>query len=239
MILAAGKGTRLQPLTDKIPKALVKIHGIPLLGRVITKLKNSGFTDVIINVHHFADQIIEFVELNNFGVRIEISDERDKLLDTGGGIMHARWFFEKEEAFLVYNVDILSDIDLADLYKTHINSDALATLAVKDRPTSRQLLFDNLGNLCQWRNIETGKTKNAREAHGELTPFAFSGIHVLSTTIFDQINEKGSFSIIDAYLRLAKDCPIKLYMHNYSKWFDMGRYQHVVEFNKMQKMIKL
>jgi len=239
MILAAGKGTRLQSLTSKTPKALVEIHGKPLLERVINKLKRSGFTDIIINVHHFADQLTEFIESNDFGVRIKISDERDQLLDTGGGILHAKKFFRGEEAFLVYNVDILSDIDLLDLYKAHISSDALATLAVKERPTSRQLLFDTAGNLCRWRNVETGETKNAREAFGELSPFAFSGIHMLSTEIFEQITESGSFSIIDAYLRLAKDFPIKSYIHNYSKWFDMGRYQHVVEFNKRKKMIEL
>ena len=239
MILAAGKGTRLESLTNKTPKALVEIHGKPLLERVIDKLKRSGFTDIIINVHHFADQVIEFIELTNFGVHIELSDECDQLLDTGGGILHAKKFFQGEEAFLAYNVDILSDIDLFDLYKAHINSDAIATLAVKERPTSRQLLFDTLGNLCQWRNIETGATKNARRAYGELSPFAFSGIHMLSTKIFEQITETQSFSIIDTYLRLAKDFPIKSYIHNYSKWFDMGRYQHVVEFNKRKKMIEL
>ncbi|MEN8121261.1 MAG: nucleotidyltransferase family protein [Bacteroidota bacterium] len=236
MILAAGKGTRLQPLTNKIPKALVEIHGKPLLDIIISKLKNNGFTDVIVNVHHFADKIINYIEHTDFGINIEISDERDQLLDTGGGILKAKWFFKGTDAFLVYNVDILSDINLYDLYEAHVNSNALVTMAVKQRQTSRQLLFDSEGNLCQWKNIETGEIKNARTAFGELNPLAFSGIHVLDTKIFDHFTEKGKFSIIDTYLRLAKKFVIRSYIHNYSKWFDMGRYQYVQEFNKNGNM---
>lgn len=236
MILAAGKGIRLRPLTNKIPKALVEIHGKPLLEIVINKLKDNGFTDVIVNVHHFADKIIDYLEYQNFGLNIEISDEREQLLDTGGGILKAKWFFDDEDAFVVYNVDILSDINLYDLFKAHINSGAMATLAVKTRQTSRQLLFDSEGNLCQWKNIETGEIKNARDVSGELNPFAFSGIHVLNTNIFKHFTETGSFSIIDTYLRLAGNYSIKSYIHNYSKWFDMGRYQHVQEFNKHGKI---
>lgn len=236
MILAAGKGTRLQSLTKKIPKALVEIHGRPLLDIIINKLKNNGFTDVIVNVHHFADKIIDYVEHKDFGINIEISDEKDQLLDTGGGILKAKRFFDGEDAFLVHNVDILSDINLFDLYKAHVSSDALATLAVKVRSTTRQLFFDSEGNLCQWKNIKTGEIKNARVAFGELSPFAFSCIHVLDTKIFEHITEAGSFSIIDTYLRLAGSFVIKSYIHNYSRWFDMGRYQNVQEFNKHGKI---
>ncbi len=232
MILAAGKGTRLQPLTDNKPKALVQIQGKPLLNIVINKLKNDGFTNIIINVYHFANQIIDYVNSIDFGINISISDEREQLLDTGGGILKAKEFFSGSDAFLVYNVDILSDINLFDLYNAHIKSDALATLAVKERPTTRQLLFDSESNLCQWRNVQTGEIKNTRNAFGTLTPLAFSGIHVLSTQIFNQITEKGTFSIIDSYLRLAASNQIKSYIHNFSKWFDMGRYEQVLEFNK-------
>ena len=239
MILAAGKGTRLQPLTNNIPKALVEIHGKPLLDIVINKLKNYGFTDVIVNIHHFADKIIDYIEQKDFGINIEISDERDQLLDTGGGILKAKWFFEGTDAFLVYNVDILSDINLYDLYKAHVNSNAIATMAVKKRHTSRQLLFDSEGFLCQWKNVETGEIKTARAALGELNPLAFSGIHVLDTKIFDHIVETGRFSIIDTYLRLANSFDIKSYIHNHSKWFDMGRYQYVQEFNRNGNMRKL
>ncbi len=239
MILAAGKGTRLQPLTNKIPKALVEIHGKPLLDIIINKLKNYGFTDIIVNVHHFADKIIDYIEHKDFGINIEISDERDQLLDTGGGILKAKWFFKDVDAFLVYNVDILSDINLYDLYNAHVNSDALVTMAVKNRQTSRQLLFDSGGYLCQWKNIETGEIKNARTPFGELNPLAFSGIHILDTNIFKHITETGSFSIIHTYLRLAEKFAIKSYIHNYSKWFDMGRYQYVQEFNKDGNMKNL
>ena len=143
MILAAGNGTRLKPLTNTKPKALVKIKGIPLLEIVIRKLKKHGFTDIVINVHHFADMLIDFVKAHDFGVNIEISDERKQLLDTGGAILKAKDYFINEPAFLVYNVDILSDIDLSDLYQAHIKSNNLVTMAVKERPTSRQLLFDD------------------------------------------------------------------------------------------------
>ena len=236
MILAAGHGTRLKPLTDNKPKALVEVQGKTLLEIIILQLKQFGFTDIIINVHHFANQIIDFVNKNDFGVNIEISDERDKLLDTGGGILKAKDFFSDEKAFLVHNVDILSDIDLFDLFKSHIKSDALATLAVKQRTTSRQLLFDSEGNLCQWKNVQTGEIKNAREPFGELSPFAFSGIHILSTEIFKQITQQGAFSIIDTYLQLAKHFPIKSYIHNYSKWYDMGRYEFVKAFNEKNNL---
>ncbi len=233
IILAAGKGTRLQPLTNHKPKALVEIQGKTLLEICINKLEKDGFNDIIINVHHFAEQIINFVNNNDFGINIEISDERDELLDTGGGILKAKDFFADEKAFLVYNVDILSDIDLADLFRVHINSEAIATLAVKERPTSRQLLFDSEGNLCQWRNVQTSEIKAAREPFGSLSAFAFSGIHVISTDIFNYIIEKrGAFSIIDTYLQLAKIHSIRSYVHNYSKWYDMGRYSLVKEFDK-------
>ncbi len=235
MILAAGKGTRLQPLTNNKPKALVEIQGKTLLEICINKLKKDGFNDIIINVHHFAEQIINFINNNDFGINIEISDERDELLDTGGGILKAKDFFAGEKAFLVYNVDILSDIDLTDLFRVHINSEAIATLAVKERPTSRQLLFDSEGNLCQWKNVQTGEIKAAREPFGKLTPYAFSGTHVLSTKIFDYITQTGAFSIIDIYLYLAKKFPVKAYVHNNSKWYDMGRYSFVKEFNKTGK----
>ena len=147
MILAAGLGTRLKPLTENKPKALVEIKGVPLLEIVIINLIKNGFTDIIINVHHFANQIIEFLKLkNNFNVNIEISDEINKILDTGGGIYHAKWFLEKSKAFLVYNVDIISDINLVELYNAHLQSDSIATLATKNRETSRQLLFDKDNN---------------------------------------------------------------------------------------------
>ncbi len=233
MILAAGKGTRLQPLTNDRPKALVEIQGKPLLEIILLKLKKSGFTDIIINVHHFAEQIIDFVNKNDFGINIEISDEREKLLDSGGGILKAKDFFVGEKAFLVHNVDILSDLDLFALYDAHINSPAIATLAVKERPTSRQLIFDLEGKLCQWKNVQTGEIKQAVEPFGAAIPYAFSGIYMLSTDIFKHMPNKQVFSIIDVFLQLAKENHlIRAYVHNYSKWYDMGRYEFVKDFNK-------
>ncbi|MFN8258906.1 MAG: nucleotidyltransferase family protein [Bacteroidales bacterium] len=232
MILAAGNGTRLKPLTDYKPKALVQIHGIPLLELIIKRLIKFGFTDLIINVHHFADQILDFLTFNNhFGINIAISDETGLLLETGGGIVNAKWFLNDNEPFMVYNVDILSDINLSQLVDYHIKNGALATLAVKERNTSRQILFDEKYNLCEWRNVQTGERKISRTPCGELKPLAFSGIHVLNPVIFDLIEEKGVFSIMDVYLRLAKNYEIKGFDHSNTSWYDMGRYEHVVDFN--------
>lgn len=234
MILAAGYGTRLQPLTNHIPKALIDIKGTPLLELVITKLKNEGFSDIIINVHHFAEQVRAFIaEKKNFGINIQISDETEQLLDTGGGIKKARWFLETEPHFLVYNVDILSSINLQKLMQHHVDNESLATLAVKDRETTRQLLFDEENKLCEWRNVQTGERKISRKTKGALNPLAFSGIHVLSNRIFDLMDESGAFSIMQTYLRLAKNYDIIGFEHNSSNWFEFGRYEHVQQFNEI------
>ncbi|MBN1250499.1 MAG: nucleotidyltransferase family protein [Bacteroidales bacterium] len=234
MILAAGLGTRLMPLTENKPKALVEIKGTPLLEIIINKLKSEGFTDIIINVHHFGNQIVEFLKSkNNFNINIQISDETDKLLDTGGGIYNAKWFLEREKSFLVYNVDIISDINLQKMYWSHIQTNALVTLAVKERETSRILQFDTENNqLCRWKNLTTGEKKISRQSESNLYTSAFSGIHILNSDIFNLITEKGSFSIIDTYLRLAKDYKIISYQHDNSSWFDLGRYEHVLNYNK-------
>jgi len=237
MILAAGHGTRLQPLTNNKPKALVEIKDVPILEIIIKRLIKFGFNDLIINVHHFADQIVDFLKVNeNFGINIQISDEKEQLLETGGGIVYAKWFLNDIDPFLVYNVDILSDIDLSALVEFHIKNNSLATLAVKERETTRQILFDDNNNLCEWRNIQTGKRKVSREPFGSLKPLAFSGIHVLSPDIFNLIEEKGAFSIMDVYLRLAHNHAIKAFDHSHTKWFDLGRYEHVVEFNEMENL---
>ena len=153
MIFAAGLGTRLKPLTDSTPKALLPINGKPMLEHVILKLKDAGFHQIAINVHHLGDQIINFLAANNnFGIQIHISDERDYLLDTGGGIKHAAAFLQGNEPFLIHNVDILSDIDLRALYNHHIETNPLATLLVSKRNTSRYLLFNKENKLCGWRN---------------------------------------------------------------------------------------
>src|SRR5664280_1226211 len=160
MIFAAGLGTRLKPVTDNLPKALVPIAGKPLLEHVILKLKSAGFDEIIVNIHHFPDQIIDFLKANNnFSIRIEVSDERNLLLDTGGGIRRAAWFFDDEKPFLVHNVDILSNVDLKELYQQHLRSNSLATLVVSKRDTFRYLLFNDDNRLCGWINEKTGETK--------------------------------------------------------------------------------
>jgi MurNAc alpha-1-phosphate uridylyltransferase len=225
MILAAGLGTRLRPLTDHIPKALIEVNGIPLLERVIQRLKFCGFHDIIINVHHFAEHIIEFLQQKrNFGINIWISDETAQLLDTGGGLKQAAWFFDDGQPFLVHNVDILSDLDLRELYEAHLQSEALATLAVSNRSSSRYFLFNQEHLLCGWQNIKTKEIKITRPTlESDLIPLAFSGIHVLQPAIFDLMPEQDIFSITDTYIQLAADHPIVAFNHDQSFWLDLGR----------------
>src|SRR5210317_1542357 len=156
MIFAAGLGTRLKPITNDRPKALAEIHGTPLIEIVIRRLINCGFNDIIINVHHFADKVLDFLaSKNNFGINLQISDERGELLDTGGGLKKASWFFDDGKAFLVHNVDTLTDIDLLDYYHFHQKNNALATLLVRHRPGSRFFLFDENSILSGWENVLT------------------------------------------------------------------------------------
>jgi NDP-sugar pyrophosphorylase family protein len=232
MILAAGYGTRLKPLTDNKPKALVEIRGIPLIEIVIKRLIHFGFTDIIINLHHFAGQLSDFIKLkNNFGINIRFSDESELLLDTGGGIKNAAWFFSDGKPFLIYNVDILSDINLGDLYDYHCKSRSLVTLAVSNRETIRKLGFDSNGQLCEWVNLSSGERKISRQAEGPLQLLAYSGTHVIDPAIFNLMTETGVFSIMNVYLRLAKEHPIKAYIHEPKHWYEMGKYQQVVDFN--------
>ncbi|GAT61706.1 nucleotidyltransferase family protein [Paludibacter jiangxiensis] len=227
LIFAAGLGTRLKPLTDTMPKALVPINGKPLLELVLQKLIASGFDEIIINVHHFADQIIDFVKQNNsFGVRIEISDERDALLETGGGIKKASWFFDDGEPFLVHNVDILSNIDLRKLYNYHLSHNGIATVVVSKRDTARYLLFDNTLRLNGWTNIKTGEVRSPFEMLdvASCQRLAFSGIHVISPKIFDLMSGwDGKFSVIDFYLKIAAKETIKGFVPENLKMIDVGK----------------
>ncbi len=213
MIFAAGLGSRLKPLTDNMPKALVPVAGRPMLEHVILKLKASGFSEIVINVHHFGEQIIDFLKANNdFGLTIHISDERDQLLDTGGGIKKARCFFDNsKEPFLVHNVDILSNIDLCKLYNYHLEHGNVATLLASRRETSRYLLFDKEDKLKGWMNKDTGSVKPEGFQYDELLhqQYAFSGIHILSPTIFDMMGGQweGKFSIMDFYLATCSQVP--------------------------------
>jgi NDP-sugar pyrophosphorylase family protein len=224
MIFAAGKGTRLGSITKDIPKAMVKINGVPILEHTILKLKNYGFNEIILNVHHFSGQIINFLESkNNFGIRIEISDESEQLLDTGGGLKKAAWFFKEDEPFLVHNVDVLTDLDLNGFYKAHLKSGALATLAVRRRKTVRYLLSDENGVLCGWRNINTGEERIVKDYSGILEEVAFSGIHVIHPALLMNLPDKKVFSMIEVYLYLAASNRIMTFNHDDTRWLDIGK----------------
>lgn len=240
MILAAGLGTRLRPLTNYQPKAMVEVNGKPLIEIIIRRLKKYGFNDIIINVHHFADQITKFLKKkNNFGVNIMISDERDQILETGGGLKKAASFFN-DEPFLLCNTDILSDVDLGKVYQAHITSKALATLVVRKRATSRYFIFDESNTLYGWMNVKSGEIKMPRSAHGNFKMLAFSGIHIISPEIFDLMKEKeGFFSIIDVYLEAANSQLIKGFEHNDGLWLDVGKRENIVEAAKIIDLIPL
>ena len=227
MIFAAGTGSRLKPYTDHIPKALIPIDGKPMLEHIILKLKAAGFTEIIINVHHLGEQIIEFLaDKDNFGITIHISDERDYLLDTGGGIKHAAQFLQGDEPFLVHNVDIISNVDLKALYQHHLDTNPLATLLVSKRDTSRYLLFNKENKLSGWRNKETGEVKSYYpdfdpSIHNE---FAFNGIHVISPEIFEWMDEwTGKFSIINFYLAVCAKTPIQAFEQADLRILDIGK----------------
>lgn len=224
MILAAGLGTRLRPITDTIPKALVKINGCTLLESAIRHLANYGVKEIIINVHHLADQIIQYLDQNkHFGLNITISDEKDQLLDTGGGLKKSSGFFAGREPFFVRNVDIISNLDLNSMMKYHVQSHALATLAVRKRQTSRYFLFNPGHRLCGWTNLKTGEKILSYESSGNLEMLAFSGIQILNPEIFTLITEEGKFSLTTLYLRLAKDHTIMGFMDKGSEWRDAGK----------------
>lgn len=224
MIFAAGLGTRLQPITNSIPKALVKINGVCLLQHCIENLIKQGCTKIVVNIHHFGEQIITFLNTNKFDVDIAISDERDCLLDTGGGLKKAEHFFDKKNPILIHNVDIISSIDLQKLYTTHCQSNALATLAVADRKTSRYLLFDSHNNLVGWTNHNTGETLWAKESdYNDVSPLAFSGIHVVSPKIFNLLPKVSAYSIVPQYINMAQHEQIKAYSHPADQWLDVGK----------------
>jgi len=228
MILAAGLGTRLQPFTFTKPKALVTIQGVPMLEIVIRRLKKFGISEIIINVHHFADQIREFLaEKHDFDISITISDESEQLLETGGGLMKARTFFRDGKPFLVHNVDVLTDLNIHELLSYHLTYNPLATLAVKDRITSRSLLINKEHLLCGWRNNQTGQTRLSGSLESDLMPVGFSCIYVLNPEIFDRITETGKFSIMDSFLRLACDHRILTWPHDQNFWYDLGRTENL------------
>ena len=224
MIFAAGLGTRLQPVTNHIPKALVEVNGITLLELCIRKLIKHGFDRVIINVHHFGEQIIDFVANHSFDAEIVISDERQLLLDTGGGLKKASQLLVQDTPLLIHNVDVLSAIDLADLYRRHCQSNASATVAVAERETSRYLLFDTEDNLTGWINRKTGETIWAKPEQRDYTmQLAFSGIHVVNKQLIDRLPPIAPYSIIPQYISMASHISIKAYRHKAEEWLDVGK----------------
>ena len=234
MILAAGLGTRLQELTQYMPKALVKVDGITLLERAILKLKQAGVDEIVINAHHFAHQIVDFVSQHDFGVNIHISLEEDMLLDTGGGLKRAMSFFDKMP-FFVHNVDIISDIDLQKMFHFHCRQKALATLAIRNRPMQRYLLFDDNFQLCGTGNLKTNRNSPIPTipTNALLHRFGFSGIQVVSPELCSFMPAKDVFSIIDVYLSAAAQSQkIIGFLHNEGSWADMGKVEDVVCFNK-------
>jgi MurNAc alpha-1-phosphate uridylyltransferase len=227
MILAAGLGTRLKPFTDKHPKALAMVNGKSLLQRNIEYLQKIGITEVLVNVHHFADQIIDAVSTNHgWGSTVTISDETDAVLETGGGLKKAAWYFGNETSFLLINADILTNLDLDALVAQHTNTGALATLAVSDRNSSRYFLFDEAGKLCGWKNQNTGEYKpvHLNETNTEhLQAKAFSGIQVIDTKLLPLMQHEGKFSMVDVYLDLCATHTILAYDHTGATLLDVGK----------------
>ncbi len=223
MLFAAGLGTRLKPFTNHSPKALVEVNNKTLLEHNIRYLQRFGIYEVVVNVHHFASQIEEAIyEHDGYGSEITISDERDEVLETGGGLKKAAPFFEGEDAFVVMNVDILTSLDLSKMIAHHESSDAIATLAVMKRASSRQLLFNEQMRLCGWMNTNTKEERISRREE-PLIPFAFSGIQVLSQAVLKDIPFDGKFSLIDLYLHLAKEQVLQGYDHTGNIFIDVGK----------------
>ena len=253
MIFAAGLGTRLYPLTANKPKALVEYNGKTLLEHTLTKIIDAGIDNIVINVHHFGEQIIDFINQNHFNANIYISDEREKLLDTAGGLKHAEHFFKEYDQILLYNVDVISNIGINQLFTSHLkpltsnhlpqttylkpltshllphtsyltpHTSYLATLAVRNRQTSRYFLFEEPElRLCGWENISTEEKIICYEVE-KYSPLAFSGIHIVKKKILDFIpkNEKLSFTTL--YLELAKNYHIQGYLHDEDTWKDLGK----------------
>ncbi len=230
MIFAAGLGTRLKPYTQTMPKALVPVAGIPMIEILVKHLLKHGINDIIVNVHHFADQVIAFIEQHkNFGANIAISHEEELLLDTGGGLKKAAWFFNDEKPFLVHNVDVISDVNYRKMLDFHTNEKAMATLAVCKRATSRYFLFDDTMQLCGWENTKTSEIRMAQPAVYNPAKFAFSGIHIIDPSIFNYMDQGGRFSIVDTYLELAADHKITGFEHNPENWVDMGKPEELVK----------
>jgi len=224
MILAAGLGTRLRPLTNDRPKAMVLLNGKPLLEHAINYLISHGIDDIIVNVHHFREKIIDFLKSRDFGIRIRISDEKDELLETGGGLLKAAPFLKRSEPFVLYNVDIFTTLDLSKMIYSHVSRKGMVTLATRMRYSSRNLLFDYNDQLVGWRNNKTGEYRPDKKIGPYSIPLAFSGVSIMSPQIFNHIDRPISpFSIVDVWLDLCNQFPMYAFRHDETKWMDLGK----------------
>lgn len=226
MIFSAGKGTRLQPLTNHIPKALVEINSLSLLEHNIRKLISYGIKHIIINIHHFGDKIIEHIENMNYPADILISDEREELLDTGGGLNKAKNLFSLKQDIIVHNVDILSFIDFSQVLEYHKSQSSIATLCVSKRKTSRYLLFNSNNQLSGWENKTSGE-RIISNVSNQYNPYAFSGIQIIKPELINYLDSKGP--IIPKYLEISKNYKISPFIHNKEIWMDVGKPQAIEE----------
>lgn len=239
LVFAAGLGTRLKPFTLEHPKALVPVGGVPMLDRVIRKLTAIGVTEIVVNVHHFADQIIDYINGHSFDAKIYISDERDELLDTGGGVLKAQPWLDGNEPFIVHNADILTDVDILDMYATHVKTNADVTLLCAPRKTARYFYFDATSKrLRGWANIQTGDTRpNTFTPTADMLRLAFNGVHIMSPTIFKSLKAYATankFSISPFYIDNAENINIKAYTPSCPYlWLDVGKPETLEQANKL------
>jgi NDP-sugar pyrophosphorylase family protein len=235
MILAAGLGSRLKPVTDELPKALVEVNGKTLLEIAIRNLIENDFRRIVINVHHFADKVKDFINKNTFAADIFISDESDLLLDTGGGIKHAQKFFDNSP-ILVHNVDIISNLNLKEFYQYHLSDDAIASLVVSNRESNRYLLFNEDNVLCGWEDIKNNEKIIVRD-DSKLDQLAFSGIHILNPHLIELFPKEEVFSVIKAYLNIAGKEDIHAFVSNEIKWIDVGKVDSLQKAGELYKSL--
>ncbi len=235
MLFAAGLGSRLKPWTDHHPKALAMVNGKSLLQRNIEYLQSHGIDELIVNVHHFAEQVINILDKNSgWGSKVTISDESEEVLETGGGLLKAAPYFSDVSDFVLMNVDILTDLPLGKMISYHLQNTPMATLAVTDRETSRYFLFDNDETLSGWENTKTGEKKIVREGR-PLHRKAFSGIHVINTSLFNLVQLQGKFSMVEVYLSLANTNSILNFNHTGSQFLDVGKPESIIVAEKLFK----